>query len=232
MKVLAIETATYAGGIAVLDDSRGMLASYYLATSLTHSERLMSSIELMFSTAEILIADIDAIAVSVGPGSFTGIRIGMSVAKAMAYAAKKPLLAVPTLESIAYRYFEPGHPVCPLIDARRDEVYAALFRVNNDMISLEQIDTGKVLKPQLLLDTIEQITVFSGTGAIRYRDLIMSRLGDLAHFAPPHRILPSAEEVAFLAHRRLLKGDIAEPATLEPYYIRDSDAEIKRSHNK
>ena len=230
--VLGIETATYAGGIAVLDDTQGMRATYYLATSLTHSERLMSSIEHMFSKAGIVVADIDAIGVSTGPGSFTGIRIGMSVAKAMAYAANKPLIAISTLESIAYRYFESGHLVCPLIDARRSEVYAALFNVNDDVTTLEQIGDSKVLKPETLLDTIDRITVFSGTGAIRYRDLIISRLGDMARFAPPHRILPSPEEVAFLALHRFLKGDIADPATLEPYYIRDSDAEIKRSRGE
>jgi tRNA threonylcarbamoyladenosine biosynthesis protein TsaB len=153
----------------------------------------------------------------------------MSTAKGLALAAQKPLVAVPTLEALAHRFFLPGKIICPMIDARRSEVYAALFEMNGEGRTLVQIGENMVAKPGNVLELINQPAVFSGTGALRYRDIIIDTLGAQAEFAPCHRILPSAEDVAFLALGRFKNNEIADPFTLEPLYIRPSDAEIKKS---
>lgn len=232
MIVLGIETATPAGGVAIVDEANGLLASFQVYSSVTHSVRLMPTVEKAFKVSGLTLQDIDAIGVSIGPGSFTGVRIGMSVAKGLAFSADKPLIAVPTLKALAYRYFKPGKLICPMIDARRQEVYSAIFEVSPNGEQLQQIVDDLVILPAKLLQQIHQPAIFSGTGALRYKELILSSLGDLAEFAPPHRILPSAEEVAFLALERFKKKDIADPFTLEPRYIRPSDAEIKLSQKQ
>ena len=232
MKVLGIETATPSGGVAIVDENEGLLVSYQLSSSQTHSERLMLTVDEILKKAELKVADLDAIGVSIGPGSFTGIRIGMSVAKGLAYAGNKPLVPVPTLEAIAYRFFLPGKIMCPLIDARRSEVYAAFFEVIDHENALRQVGKDIVDSPQHVLQQISQPAIFSGTGALRYKDIIRASLGSTAEFAPPHRILPSPEEVAFLALQRFKENKVADPFTLEPRYIRPSDAEIKISQKK
>ncbi|MCD6384827.1 tRNA (adenosine(37)-N6)-threonylcarbamoyltransferase complex dimerization subunit type 1 TsaB [Candidatus Sumerlaeota bacterium] len=226
MKVLGIETATPSGGVAIIDESTGLVVSVQVYSSETHSVRLMPTVERALKLSGLALKDIDAIGVSIGPGSFTGIRIGMSVAKGLAFAGDRPLIAVPTLEALAYRYFRAGKLICPMIDARRQEVYAAIFEVSSDGRRLQQVGKDMVILPRNLLQQICQPAIFSGTGALRYRELIVTTLGDRAEFAPPHRILPSAEEVAYLALERFKENKIADPTTLEPRYIRPSDAEL------
>lgn len=229
MKILGIETSTPAGGVALLDANDGLLFSLQVNSPQTHSERLMSSIAEALSRLQLKVTDLDAIAVSTGPGSFTGVRIGMSVAKGLAIATQKPLVGIRTLEALAYRFYLPDRLICPLIDARRAEVYAALFVVEKDGYTLRRLKDDFVATPQVVLKQITQKTIFSGNGALRYRDLILNTLGDLAEFPPLHRILPTAEEVAFLGLERLKSGKIDNTFTLAPYYVRPPDAEIARS---
>ncbi|MCX7767174.1 MAG: hypothetical protein N2246_10765, partial [Candidatus Sumerlaeia bacterium] len=134
-----------------------------------------------------------------------------------------------TLEALAYRFYLPNRLICPLIDARRAEVYAALFEVDKDGYTLRQIKDDFVAPPQAVLKQITQKTIFAGNGALRYRELILNILGELAEFPPLQRMLPSAEEVAFLGLERLKLGKIDNTYTLAPTYIRPPDAEIARS---
>ncbi len=229
---MGIETATHSGGVAIID-GKGVVVAVSEETSVqTHSERLMSCVEKVLADAGIDITHIAALGVSIGPGSFTGVRIGMSVAKGLAYAARIPLVAVPTLEALAYRYFEAGKLICPMLDARRSEIYAAIFEVIERKNHLRRIKDDMVIQPKEFLKIIKSPAIFSGTGAIRYTELIKEKIGSLAEFAPEDRILPSPVEVA----RRALEGykqhRVADPLMLEPRYIRASDAEIKRAHEK
>ena len=229
MRILAIETATPAGGIALVDEEIGLVYSFQMASSLTHSERLMPAIQDAFQETGLSTKDLDAVAVSQGPGSFTGVRIGMSVAKGLVYAAGKPLVTVPTLEALAWRYFLPGRLVCPMIDARRGEVYAAFYKADEDGESLELTSKMMVAAPEVILDMIKEPVVFSGTGSLRYRKEITDRFGSRATFAPPNRVLPSPDEVAFRGLDRLRRKEFADAFICEPSYIRQSDAEISRS---
>jgi tRNA threonylcarbamoyladenosine biosynthesis protein TsaB len=224
LRVLAIETATYCGGVAILD-SQKLLASLHLNTRKTHSERLMVSIHTLLNELSFGLDDLDGIVISRGPGSFTGIRIGMSVAKGLAFAAKKPLVAVSTLEALASRYAPEGFLICPVIDARRQEVFAAIYEKSADSSSLRPKSDEMVLSIERLLSNIKAPAVFSGDGSLKYQSIIRETLGPNGHFAPPTRMLPSAEDVALLGLESLRQGKIADPSLLEPTYLRKSDAE-------
>jgi tRNA threonylcarbamoyladenosine biosynthesis protein TsaB len=128
MKVLAIETATIAGSAAVVDDELGLIGEVRVDVRVAHAERLMPSIQWLMESSRTSIKDIDAFAISIGPGSFTGLRIGLSTAKGLAYAAKKPLVPVRTLDAFARTLPYCRHMICPMFDARRNEVYAAFYK--------------------------------------------------------------------------------------------------------
>src|SRR5262245_21667617 len=127
MRVLAIETSTLAGGVALVDDGR-VVAEYALDIAVTHSERVMAAADAIVREARWQPHDVEGLAVSVGPGSFTGLRIGLGTAKGLALSLDVPIAAVPTLDAMAAMLPFAAWPVCPVIAARRDEVYASLYR--------------------------------------------------------------------------------------------------------
>ncbi len=252
-RVLGIETATFCGGAALLGDDR-LIASRTLYSSKTHSERLLAAIRDLLSEAECTLHDLTGLAVSIGPGSFTGVRIGVAAAKGLALAMHIPIVGISTLESLATRAGRDRRLLCPVVDARRDEVFAAAFRWP------EQTDRPKpVLDPCVMpigsfLDRLIAMTsprasfrksrtenpkskiasgfVFIGDGALRYRKEIEHRLGARAQFAPAHRMLPSAEEIAWLGLQRLAHGRGDDPARLEPVYLRASDARLPAERSR
>ncbi len=132
MRVLAIDTSTMLGGVAVMDDLLGLVAEVRFNVKSTHSERLMTSIEYVLKQSGYTIADMDFFAVAIGPGSFTGLRIGLSTVKGFSYATGKPIVSVPTLEALAHNFPFSQYPVCTMLDARKKEVYAALFKWKDD----------------------------------------------------------------------------------------------------
>jgi tRNA threonylcarbamoyladenosine biosynthesis protein TsaB len=236
MKILAIETSTLLGGVAVSDDSSGMIAEVRLNVKSTHSERLMTEIDHLLKRSGLQVSDIDVFAVSIGPGSFTGLRIGVSTVKGFSFATGKPVVTVPTLEAFAWNFPFSRYPVCTLLDARKKEVYAALFQwvdggfarligetsTKVDML-LEKIKAGEVKGDGRLLEKI----VFAGEGTLLYRKEIADALGERAIFAPPDKMVPSPSVVASVGLRKALREEFAEPVSLVPLYIRRSEAEIK-----
>jgi tRNA threonylcarbamoyladenosine biosynthesis protein TsaB len=236
MKILAIETATLLGGVAVTDDSSGLIAEVRLNVNSTHSERLMTEIDHVLKRSGLQVSDIDVFAVSIGPGSFTGLRIGVSTVKGFSYATGRPVVTVPTLEAFAWNFPFSRYPVCTLLDARKKEVYAALFQwvdggfdrlivetsTKVDML-LQEIKAGEVKGDGGLLEKI----VFAGEGALLYRKEIVDVLGERAIFAPPGKMVPSPSVVASVGLRKALREEFAEPVSLVPFYIRRSEAEIK-----
>jgi tRNA threonylcarbamoyladenosine biosynthesis protein TsaB len=127
MKVLAIDTSTLLGGVAVVDDLEGMIIEVRLNVKSTHSERLLTTIDYALTQSGYTISDMDFFAVAIGPGSFTGLRIGLSTIKGFSYATGRPVVSVPTLEALARNFAFCRYPVCTMLDARKKEVYAALF---------------------------------------------------------------------------------------------------------
>ncbi len=218
MRVLAVETSTLAGGVALLDGER-VVAEYRLDVRVTHSERLMAVVDRVLADAGWAVADLQGLAVAVGPGSFTGLRIGLSTVKGLALALGLPVAAVPTLDAMAAALPFAALPVCPVLDARKGEVYCALYRW--DGIAMRRESDYLALALGELAARLQEPTVLLGDGA----PAIRSAHARLAPFACR---LPSPASVGALGLARLVQGQTVDAARLVPLYLRPSEAELKR----
>lgn len=228
MIVLGLDTSCEIGGAALLDEDK-LLAECTINCAVSHSRRLTRIIDILLKLSSVPFSSIGAFAVANGPGSFTGLRVGLSASKGFHLATAKPLLGVPTLDAISRKFEFSKHNVCPIIDARKGEVYAAIFKA--DSSGLKKMTPYMVISPDALCDMITETTLFSGNGLKVYGDYIGHRLGDLAIFAPVSTERSASAEVAELALERLRGGDQGEGLSLKPIYIRKSEAEIKWSGN-
>lgn len=228
MKILAIETSTMLGGVAIADE-KGLIAETRLNVKSTHSERLMATIDEQLRQSEITLGDIDVFAVAAGPGSFTGLRIGLSAVKGLCYATGKPLVLVPTLDAFARSFPFSKHPVCVMLDARRGEVYAAVFHCDGAFVKL--LDEVSVA-PEALFRDVGSPVILAGEGAQVYRERLVAILGERALFAPLEVMVPSPAHVAMLGLEKALQGEFTEASAAEPLYIRKSEAEVKWSQKR
>jgi tRNA threonylcarbamoyladenosine biosynthesis protein TsaB len=224
--VLGIDTATLVCSCAVVSSDQ-TLAEYNLQVKKTHSERLLPLIDTMLRDAGLTVADLGAVAVTGGPGSFTGVRIGMVTAKALGQALEVPLAAVSTLEALAAQH--PHFPgiIAPILDARRDQVYNALFTSGQRPFRLTDdraFSLGRLLGE---LDQRREPILFVGDGVSVHRQTIADALGERACFMHPEGGICRAATVARLGLMELLAGRGGSWRELEPVYVRRSEAEIK-----
>ena len=217
MRVLALETSTLAGGVALVDGER-LVAEYVLDVSVTHSERLMAAVDRVLADARWAPRDLEGLAVSIGPGSFTGLRIGVSTAKGLASALGVPIAAVPTLDAMAAALPWAALAVCPVLEARRGEVYASLYRHDGDGLRREW--EYLALPPEELAARLTEPTLLIGDGAAGITSPHARR-------PPPPRRVPSPACVAVLGRERLRLGDSVGAAELTPLYLRPSQAELR-----
>ncbi len=223
MYILGIETSTKTGSVAVVSES-GVVAQYSLNIEVTHSERLMSTVDRVLTDTGLVIADLDGFAVAIGPGSFTGLRIGLATVKGLALATGKPVAAVPTLQALARNLPFASYPVCPLLDARKNEVYAALYRFEG-AVPVQVMQEAAVPLGELAAK-LSGPTIFTGEASVLYRRELEQQLGGRALFAPLTAVLPSAAGVAELGLALIKSGKQAEPDGLAPLYIRRPEAEV------
>ncbi len=226
MTLLALETATTTCGVAVHRDGT-ILAQTHLHRPRVHSERLTPLIEDAFRHADVESDTVDAVAVSMGPGSYTGLRIGVSTAKGWALSTDAALVGVPTLEAFAAQLgpvAAPGDVVCPLLDARRDEVYAGAYRMTPD--GLEVHAPTKALPVEALPDWIGDIAArlwLVGDGAPKARESLAG-VDASQVLVPSDPVSPSAAWVARRGRRRLATEGPDDVATFEPLYVKDVHA--------
>jgi len=218
MRVLAVETSTLAGGVALLEGDR-LLGEYRLDVRVTHSERLMVAVDRVLGDAGWPSEALQGLAVAVGPGSFTGLRIGLSTVKGLALALSIPIAAVPTLDALAASLPYAVMPVCPVLDARKGEVYASLYRWRDGAMRREW--DYLALSPAALAARFEERVILVGDGIGHVRS-------PLAEAAPAPTRLPSAAWVGHLGQSRLARGETVTPASLVPLYLRPSEAELRR----
>lgn len=226
MRVLAVETATPVGSVSLVGEEGVILESGSGAVT-THSTWLLPAIGDLMAAAQLSLEDVDGFAVSAGPGSFTGLRIGLSVVKGLSLATGKPLVAVPTLDAMAELIPFCRHLVCPILDARKKEVYSALYRHFPGGAVRRQSDY-LVLPPRALAQMIAEKVLFLGNGVDRYRNLLAELLESKALFASDRFRHPRAAAVGMLGLRRLARGQIDDLNGLEPLYVRPSEAELKK----
>jgi tRNA threonylcarbamoyladenosine biosynthesis protein TsaB len=224
MRVLAVETSTRAGGVAVLDGDR-VVGSSMLNISLTHSERLMAMVDRLLADCGLALERLDGLAVSVGPGSFTGLRVGIAAVKGLAFATGLPVAAVPTLDAMAANLPFCLRAVCPVLDARKGEVYVSLYRWMDGALARRW--DYRVLPPAEAAARIESPAVLLGDGAEACLALVPP--GADVCVAPPAQRVPSPAVVAQLGQRMLAAGRGVAAEELLPIYLRPSEAELRAS---
>ncbi len=224
MRILALETAAKAVSAAITEDGR-ILASGYQDTGLTHSRTLMPIVEGLFRNTELTAADMNAIAVSAGPGSFTGVRIGVSAAKGLAFAASIPAVAVSTLAALARNVsFAEGLIVCAM-DARRGQIYNALFEAGDGRLTRLTPDRAVALSDlaeELRNDSRPKTVLGDGAGlCFGY----LTEAGISCRLAPPQLLMQNAMSVALEAEDLVQAGKLVSAQELAPVYLRPPQAE-------
>lgn len=230
--ILSIETATGCGSVAVTRGGTGngrLLAEATAQPEITHSRRLLGSVDWVMRAASVHWSDLAGVAISLGPGSFTGLRIGMAAAKGIALAADLPLIGVPALDGVALSCPVIDRPLWCLFDARKQEVYASCYHPGPD--GRPQLYSKVVaITPERLCESIHHPVILAGPGVDVYHDLF-SGIEDV-QLVSSALSSPGAGRVGFLAADRLMDGQILDPAVAVPLYVRASEAEINAQNIK
>ena len=228
MRILAVDTSSSVATAAVVDGEK-LVAEEILNNKLTHSQTIMPMIDAVLAKSELEATDIDVFAAVTGPGSFTGLRIGVSAIKALAHAFNKPCVAVSTLEAMAYNFAFSDKLICPIMDARRGEVYNAIYRFDGN--ELQEVRGARAITLEECLEDVKQLgeqTIFLGDGLPVFRDRIDEVLGDMALFAPANLNAQMAASAAVAAKNK----EQIEYSRLAPVYLRKSQAERERENRK
>jgi tRNA threonylcarbamoyladenosine biosynthesis protein TsaB len=221
-RILAVDTATRCCSVAIRAGDR-LAAETTVVSEQTHSIHLMRMIRETLRLADLDLSQIDGLAVVIGPGSFTGLRIGISTVQGLAFAGGKPCAGVSSLEALASGCLPWPHGICALMDARKGEVYVGWYRDGGGR--LEPLAQERVMPLEAALQPMKAPQLFVGDGADRHRERIRAMLGGLAEFVPPERSLARAGLVARLAQPLLAGGQGVDPQLLSPRYLRTPDAE-------
>lgn len=225
MLILAIESATDRVGCAI-GGHEGVLALHEVTGGRRHAETLAPAIDFVCRQASIELVELGCIAVDIGPGLFTGMRVGIATAKAMAHALRIPMIGIASLDLLAFPIRHTERTIVAVIDARRGEVYHALYRQapgGLQRLTEPRVDTAEGLLGELVLRRDDLLLV--GDGALRYRDQLSTELPKAA-FADSFLAHPSAAPLVQLAHAQALREQFVNPWDLHPLYLRQPDAEI------
>lgn len=228
MKVLAIEASGNVASVAVANEEK-ILAEITTDSKKTHSQTLLPMIDEVLKKSESSVADMDFIAISKGPGSFTGLRIGSATAKGMAFAANKKIVEVGTLEAMAYGVSDIDAVICPMLDARNKNVFTGFYKVKADG-ALEEVDEQQAITLDEAIDKLNSFdkVVLLGDGADAYREILMEKLTASYRFVPAHLNRQRAGMVATLGFRYYNEGKAIDSDKHAPTYLRKSQAERMR----
>lgn len=226
MLVLAIDTATKIGSVALYDDRIGVIGELNLYVKVNHSAVIMTAIDTLFKMTKITIQDVDRIAVTIGPGSFTGIRIGVSVAKGLCFGTKKSIVGINELDLLANNYQGKETLVIPMIDARKERVYYSIYEKKEGFERVEEYKDGEL--KTLLEGLKDKDVVFCGDGAIAYEKLIIESLGKKATILSKGHSIPRAAIAAEMAVGR----EEENIYNLEPFYVNKSQAEREKEQRE
>ena len=227
MITLAIDTATKTAGVALLRDET-ILVEYFFNLPVNHSETILPAIHQGLALAGISVDGVDLFALTLGPGSFTGLRIGASTVKGLAVTTGKPVVGVSTLEALAYNAVDYPGLICPMLDARKGEVYTALYRRNEEGF-LDVVREEQATTPVQFLPGIDGQVLFLGDGLTESGDFIRQSFCERAHFAPPNLQAIRASSVALIGRRKHGKGELLDVVSFVPRYLRRSEAEVRHA---
>ncbi len=229
--LLAVESATQASSVALL---RGVevLVERCSPSGGQHAERLLPMIERVLCEAEVCESQVEVFAVSIGPGSFTGLRVGLATVKGLAFGTSRSAVPVSTLAALAWGYAKRNAspveaPIAALLDARRGEVYAAVFQI--DSSGLRALDATQLLSPQALVDRLPERCIVMGEGAALHASALRRLAGPGIEIPDDANVPPRARSVGELAVAALDRGEAQDPASLVPHYVRRAEAEVART---
>lgn len=232
MRILALDSSGLVAAVAIVEEEQ-TIAEYTVNYKKTHSQTLLPMLDEIVKMTEMDLNTIDAIAISGGPGSFTGLRIGSATAKGLGLALNKPLIHVPTLEGLAYNLCGVDSLICPIMDARRNQVYTGIYRLDGEEF--------QVVKDQMAMDIVElaeqlnafgEKVTFLGDGVPVYRSVLEERLSVPYAFAPANMNRQRAASVGVLGLRYLREGRIETAKEHQPDYLRVSQAERERAEKE
>lgn len=232
MKILGLDSSGIVASVAVVEDEN-LLAEYTVNYKKTHSQTLLPMLDTIAGMIELDLDTIDAIAVAAGPGSFTGLRIGSATAKGLGLALKKPLVSIPTTEALAYNLFGTQGLICPLMDARRNQVYTGIYRYEGEkLVTVEAqmaVDIGEIAEK---LNALGEPVIFLGDGVPVFREKLSELLKISYEFAPAHLNKQRAGAVAALGLRYAFEGRLETATEHKPDYLRMSQAERERKERE
>ncbi|WP_230398863.1 tRNA (adenosine(37)-N6)-threonylcarbamoyltransferase complex dimerization subunit type 1 TsaB [Novisyntrophococcus fermenticellae] len=228
MKLLALDSSGLVASVAILEDEN-LLAEYTVNYKKTHSQTLLPMLDTIAQMIELDLNTIDAIAIASGPGSFTGLRIGSATAKGLGLALGKPLIEVPTVEALAYNIYDSDKIICPIMDARRSQVYTGIYDYEDHVLRIleDQMAIG-VTDLAEKLNLLGREVIFLGDGAPVYRDLLESSLIIPYSYAPAHVNKQRAAAVGALGEIYYARGIVVSAEAHRPEYLRKPQAERER----
>jgi len=222
MKILGIDTSSQLNSVGLVDDEQILSNSAWEAKD-NSLQKIIEIIDSVLSSHGLTLADIQGLAVGIGPGSWTGVRVGVTVAKILAYATDKPVCGIPSLDAIAYQAKDISSLLCPFVDAGKETVYSAFYRSPKGTVTRTgEYYVGDVKK---LLEKIEEPTLFLGKAAQLYRPIIVEKLGPLANYIDEIDDAPRGSAAALLALPRLKRGESDDALALAPLYLKESAAQ-------
>lgn len=225
MKIVAIDSSGLVASVAIIEDEQ-LIAEYTVNYKKTHSQTLVPMLEEIVGMVDFNMSQVDAIAVAAGPGSFTGLRIGSATAKGLGLALKKPLVGVPTLEGLAYNLFGTDKLICPLMDARRDQVYTGVYGFDKgEFIIISQEKAVSICEIIEEINGLGKEVIFLGDGVQVYGDKLSEGVSVPYYFAPAHLSRQRAGAIGALASIYLKKGIVETATEHKPSYLRLSQAE-------
>ncbi len=225
MRILALDSSGLVATVAILEDEQ-MIAEYTVNYKKTHSQTLLPMLDEIVKMTEFDLTTIDAIAVAGGPGSFTGLRIGAATAKGLGLALNKPLIHIPTVDGMAYGLFGYSGLICPIMDARRNQVYTGLYRfVDGEFQVVEEQMAISVSDLIEKLNAYEEKVTFLGDGVPVYREQFKAGLTGEFSFAPAHLNRQRAGAVGALGMKYFQEGKVETAMEHKPDYLRLSQAE-------
>lgn len=232
MRILALDSSGLVATVAIVEEEQ-TIAEYTVNYKKTHSQTLLPMLDEIVKMTEMDLNTIDAIAISGGPGSFTGLRIGSATAKGLGLALQKPLIHVPTIEGLAYNLYGSDALICPIMDARRNQVYTGIYRFENEKLHIVEkqmaIDVGKLVEK---LNQLDEKVVFLGDGVPVYKGQLEDGLRVPFTFAPANMNRQRASSVGVAGIQYLKEGKTEAAAEHQPDYLRVSQAERERAERE
>ena len=229
MKILGLDSSGIVASVAIVEDDV-LIAEYTVNYKKTHSQTLLPMLDEIAKMTELDLNSIDAIAVAAGPGSFTGLRIGSATAKGLGLALKKPLIAIPTVEGLAYNLYDISGLICPIMDARRKQVYTGIYRFTDHQLKV--VEDQMAVSMETVIEKLNQYgeaVTFLGDGVPVFHDLIAEKMTVPYSFAPAHVNKQRAAAVATLGEIYYRQGKTETAMEHVPDYLRVSQAERERA---